>query len=131
MIEFNRYSSAMVWGLVAQEDVQQRSAHADLVVVFEEAEFAEAVHEGIDARSRAAEQAGEGFRRDRRDHALVFRGLAVLRQQQQQPGQAFLGAIEELIHEVGMGLHGAGQQERNELIGEVPVFSHEAKELGA
>jgi hypothetical protein len=82
--------------------------YANAAVVFHEAELAKAVHEGIDVRAGAADHAGEGLLRDLRNQRIVFAGTRVIREEQEGTREALLRAVEELIDEIGLGLHAAG-----------------------
>src|SRR4029077_15090155 len=50
--------------LVVQDDVQQRAVDFDTAVVFDEAQFAELVHEEIHPRSRGADHLRKGLLAD-------------------------------------------------------------------
>ncbi len=90
----------------------------DFAVVHNEAQFAEAVHKEIDART--------GCPHHLRQHFLAYSGnyllrnffLAKLGEQQKNPRQAFFTGIEELIYQVFLHAGIAGQQMGNENIGQ-------------
>jgi hypothetical protein len=62
-------------------------------VILDKSELAQAIHEGIHTRPRAA---------DHQRHLLLRR--AILRQEQKQARQSLFGTIEELVNEVGLGV---------------------------
>ena len=103
----------------------------DAAVVFDEAELAEAVHEEADAGAGGADHLGQGLLGDLGDQGLRFAGLAELGHQQQDAGQALFAGVEELIDKIGLGAHAAGQQERQEEIGEGMLLVHDADHLVA
>lgn len=115
--------------LIAEEDVEQGLVHADAVVVLDVAELAEAVHEGADAGAGAADHAGQGLLRDGGEERLGLAGLAVLGEREQQAGEAFFGAVEELVDEIGLRAHAAFEKERGEEVGKSLLFAHDAEEL--
>jgi hypothetical protein len=68
--------------------------------VLDEAQLPEFVHETIYPRSSGPDHFRQHFLRDSGNHLLRLILFAVTRQQQQSPGQAFLGRVEKLIYQV-------------------------------
>jgi hypothetical protein len=102
---------------------------ADAAVVLDEAELSEAIHEEADARAGGADHLGEGLLGDGRDEGLGFAGLAELGHEEEGAGEAFFAGVEELIDEVSLGSHAAGEQEANEEVGEGVLLVEDADHL--
>ncbi len=105
--------------------------NADAAVVFDEAEFAEAVHEEADAGAGGADHFGEGFLGDFGDEGLLFAGFSEFGHEEEDSGEAFFAGVEELIDEIGLGSHAAGEEKGEEQVGEGVLFVHDADHLGA
>jgi hypothetical protein len=54
------FSGVFFRELIVQDDVEQRLVNADATVVFDEAEFAKAIHEEADPGAGGADHVGEG-----------------------------------------------------------------------
>jgi hypothetical protein len=63
-----------------QDDIEQGAVNLQLPVVFDEAEFAEPVHEEGDPRSRSANDLRQSFLTHFRNHLLRFPLFAEVRQ---------------------------------------------------
>jgi len=113
------------FGQLIQEDhVQQRLMYLDTAVVAYKTELAKAIHEEADTGPSRSDHVGQRFLRNRRDESFRFAGLAEFSHQKQDAGQPFLAGVEELIDEVGLGAHAAGQQELEEYICECRLLMH-------
>jgi hypothetical protein len=86
-------------------------------VVVDETQLAEFVDEEAHARPRGPDHLGERFLADLRDDRLGFAFLAEIRQQQEQPREAFLARIEQLIDQIRFNPDGAAEQMGNEHLG--------------
>ena len=104
--------------LIVKNDVEQGFMNADAAVVFDEAELTKAVHEEADARAGSADHFREGFLSDGRDEGFGLAGLAELGHEEECAGEAFFAGVEELVDEVGLGAHAAGEKEAKEEVGE-------------
>src|SRR5713101_6096323 len=105
-------------GLPMQEDVEERTMNVQAPVVFDEAELPELVHEPTDPRPRGADHLRQDFLTDFRNNRLGLPSLAKAGQQQEHPRQSLLARVEQLIHQVFLEAHIAGQQVRHEALGE-------------
>ncbi len=104
--------------LVVEYDVEEGFVDADAAVVLDEAELAKAVHEEADAGAGGADHFGEGFLGDGGDEGFGLAGFAEFGHEEEGAGEAFFAGVEELVDEVGLGLHAAGEQEAEEGVGE-------------
>src|SRR5439155_14194704 len=103
---------------VVQHDTQERVVNLEAVVVVDEAELPELVHEEIHARSRRPDHFREDLLRDFWQHASRALRLAKTRQQEQRAGQPFFAGIEQLIDEVLLETAVPGEHVRDEAVGE-------------
>ncbi|HKT79842.1 MAG TPA: hypothetical protein VJP86_06450 [Vicinamibacterales bacterium] len=83
--------------LIPQHDGEQRVVNLQLAVVFDEPEFAELVHEEVDARSRRPHHLGQRLLRQFRQHAMRRTRFTIARQEQQGAGEPLFARAEELI----------------------------------
>ena len=127
----DRTFRVLLWQLVVENDVQQRFVNPDAAVVFDEAEFAETIHEEADAGARGADHCGQGLLRDRRDQGLGLAGFPELGHQEQNASEALLTGVEELVDQVSLGAETLGEDELEEEIGEVVLFVQDANHLVA
>ena len=119
LIGFNGWPfGIMAAELIVEDDVEQGFVDADAAVVLDEAELAKAVHEEADAGAGGADHFGEGFLGDGGDEGFGFAGLAEFGHEEEGAGEAFFAGVEELVDEVGLGLHAAGEEEVEEEVGE-------------
>ena len=86
--------------LVVQDDIQQRTVDLDPTVVVYEAKLPKLVHEEADARPCRPDHLSQRLLAYLRDYRLGFAFLAEVGQHQEQPGEALLTRIEQLIDEV-------------------------------
>ena len=114
-----------------QEDVEQGLVDADAAVVFDHAELAEAVHEEADAGAGGADHFSESGLGDGRDEGFGFTGDAEFGHEEEDSGEAFFAGIEELIDEIGLGAHAAGEQEPHEEVRECMILVHGADHVAA
>src|SRR5580765_173071 len=105
-------------GLPVQEDIQEGTMNVQAAVVLDEAELPELVHEATDPGPSGADHLRQDLLADLRNHGLGFPFLAEVGQQQQHPSQPLLARVEQLIDQVFLESHIAGQQVRHELLGE-------------
>jgi hypothetical protein len=118
-------------GLIVQNHIEQRLVDPDAAVVFDKAVLAKAIHEEADAGAGGADHLGEGLLGDLGNERFGFAWLAELRHQQQDAGKALLAGVEELVDEIGLGPHSAGEQELEEEVGEAMLLVHDADHLVA
>src|SRR5450755_3688439 len=90
----------MVASLFLQKDVEKSVVDADLAVVFDEAQFSEAIHEKTDSGPGGADHLSQEFLADFGNYRLGFAFLAELREEQQNPRQPLFAGIEKLIDQV-------------------------------
>ena len=112
-----------------QDHIEQRFVNLDATVVFDEAQLAKAIHEETDPGACRPDHIRERFLRYRRNQRLLFARLAKLRHQQEDSGETLLAGVEELIDEVGLNAHAAGQQVCNEDISKSVLLMHHADHL--
>ena len=113
-------------GLVVEDDVEQGFVDADAAVVVDEAQFAEAVHEEADAGAGGADHFGEGFLGDSGDEGLLDAWLTEVGHEEEDSGEAFFAGVEELIDEISLGSHAAGEEEGEEEVGEGVLLVHDS-----
>ena len=92
--------------------------HFQAAVVIDESQLAEAVHEEVHTRAGGADHLREHFLTDFRDHGLRLAVLAEMREQQENPCQALLAGVKELIDDVRLDPGVSREQEGDENIGE-------------
>jgi len=87
---------------VVRDDAEEAAVNRDAGVagVLDEAEIPELVHEVIDARPGRADHLRQIFLVDSWNHGLGPALLAKMGEQQEQPGQALLAGVEQLIDEI-------------------------------
>src|SRR4029453_4853263 len=105
-------------GLPGEEDVQGGALNLQAAVVVDEAELPELVHEATDSRPSGADHLRQHFLTDLRNHGLGLALLPEVGQQQEHPSQSLLARVEQLINQVFLESHIAGQQVLHELLGE-------------
>src|SRR5271154_3082471 len=88
--------------LVDENYVEERAVHGEPAVVLDETELSKLVHEKTDTRSGGAHHFGEGFLADFGNDRLGPAFLAILREQEERPGEAPFARIEKLVHEIGL-----------------------------
>jgi hypothetical protein len=71
-----------------------------VAIVIDKAELPELIHEMTDPRTGGAHHLCQAFLIDSGKGSFSSTFLAKMRQQQENPGQAFLAEIEESIHEI-------------------------------
>src|ERR1700678_1694450 len=103
--------------------------HLNAAVVFDEAEFAKAIHEEADPRAGGPDHLCQGFLGDLRDQAFRFARHAELRHQEENPGQPLFAGVEKLVHQVSLRAHAAGKEKLEEKIGASMLFVHHADHL--
>ena len=101
----------------------------DAAVVADEAELAEAVHEEADAGPGGADHFSQGFLRDGRNECLWFSRFAKLGHEEEYSRQTLFTGVEELIDEIGLGSHAAGEQELEKEVCEGRLVVHLANHL--
>ena len=99
-------------------------------VVFDEAEFAEFVHEEIDAGASGADHFGEHFLGNFGQDALELVFFAVAREEQEGAGETLFAGVEELIDEILFDADISGEHEGDEAIGEFVFGVKDANHLG-
>jgi len=97
-----------------KDHIEQRFVNLDATVVFDEAHLAKTVHEETDARAGSPDHIRESFLRNRRNQRLLFARLAELGHQQEDSRKTPLAGVEELIDEIDLDAHTAGQQVSHE-----------------
>jgi len=104
--------------LFVQDNAQEGIIDVDLAVVFDEAQFAEFVHEKINPGASGADHLSQRLLRNLElpRWRLVF--LAIAREQQQGAREAFLTGIEELVYQVFFNVDISLQHMRDEAVGE-------------
>ena len=112
-----------------KDHIEQRFVNLDATVVFDEAHLAKTVHEETDARAGSPDHIRESLLRNWRNQRLLFARLAELGHQQKKPRQPLFGSIEELIDEIGLDAHTAGQQVSHEHLRKSVLLMHDADHL--
>ena len=87
-------------------------------IVFNEAQLPKLVHEETHPGPRRPDHLGQGFLTDPRNDGLMLSVFAEAGQQQQNPRQALLTGIEQLIDQVLFDPHIPRQQVRHEELGQ-------------
>jgi len=87
--------------LIVQNDIDQRLMDPDAAVVFDEAEFAKAIHEEADAGSGGADHLRQSFLRDGRNQGFRFTRSAKFGHQEKDSRQTLLARAEKLIDKIG------------------------------
>src|SRR5258708_17342102 len=105
--------------LVVQDDAEEGIVDVDLAVVLDEAQFAEFVHEKIDAGPRCSNHLRQHFLGNLRKHLLRLVLRAIAREQQQSARQPFLAGVEELIDQVLFDADVSTQHISDEAVGEL------------
>src|ERR1700733_13437406 len=103
--------------------------YLNAAVVFDEAEFAKAIHEEADPGPGGPDHLCQGFLGDLRDQAFRFAWHAELRHQEENPGQPLFAGVEKLVHQVSLGAHAASKEKLKEKIGERVLLVHHADHL--
>ena len=85
---------------VVKDDVKQRGMNLHLSIVFDEAEPPEFVQKKANPGSGCPNHIRQGRLRDIGNYGLWLSFLTKISQQQENPRQAFLTGIEELIDEI-------------------------------
>ena len=101
-----------------QDDGKQRIVDLEPIVVIDEPQPLELVHEEIHARPGRADHFRERRLRDLRDGLLRFVLLAVPCEQQERPGQPLFAGVEELVDEVFLDADVPRQHVSDEPIGQ-------------
>jgi hypothetical protein len=99
------------WHVIVQDNFEQRSMHLNAAVVFDEAEFAKAIHEEADPGPGGPDHLRQGFLGDLGDQAFRFARHAELRHQEENPGQPLFAGVEKLVHQVSLRAHTPGEGE--------------------
>lgn len=84
--------------LVVEDDIEEGAVHVQPVVVLNEAQFPEFIHEEADAGSRGADHPGKRFLADLFNDRLRLAIFPEMGHKQQHAREPFLGRIKELIH---------------------------------
>src|SRR5712672_3913793 len=87
-------------GLVEQNNVQQGIMNLDFSVVFDEAQFAEFVHEKAHARSGRADHLRQRFLTELSHDRLRLAFLAEICKEKEKPSEALFARIEQLVDQV-------------------------------
>ena len=119
----------LLWQLVEKDHIEQRLIHLDAAVVTDKPELAKAIHKKSDVRPCGADHLRQRFLRDGGDEGVPFSRLAKFGHQKENPRQALFAGIEELIDEIGLGAHTAGQQKFEKEVGEGSFVVHHADHL--
>src|SRR6202040_4319478 len=104
-------------GIVVQDHVQQGIMNLDFSVVFDEAQFAEFVHEKAHARSRRADHLRQRFLTELSHDRLRPAFLAEICQEKEKSGEALFARIEQLIDQVLFNSTVPSQKIRHEQLG--------------
>ena len=83
---------------VVEDDIEEGTVHVQPAVVVNETQFAELIHEETDAGARGADHVGQHVLTDLRNDRLRLAFFPIVGQQQEDPRQALLGRIEEMIN---------------------------------
>jgi rod shape-determining protein MreB and related proteins len=106
------------------DDVQQRCVDLQsTVVILDEAELAELVHEEIDPRARRAHSRRQNILVDTRKNLFHFSLLAKIGEEQEQPGEPAFARVEQLVDQISFDLNVARQQECREHLGDKRVLA--------
>ena len=100
----------------AQEATINRQPAA--AAVFDKTKIPEFIHEITDPRSGGTDHLSQVFLTDPGMHSFDFTFLAKMSQQQENPGQAFLAVVKQLIDEIPFESNVAGRQMREEEFGD-------------
>ena len=111
--------------------IEQRLMNPNAPVVFDKAVLTKTIHKETDAGPGGPDHFRQGFLSDVRNQRLRLAGLAELRHQQQDAGEAFLAGVEELVDQIGLGPHSASEQELDEEVGKAMLLVHDADHLVA
>src|ERR1035437_2188518 len=120
---------AILGELIVQDYIDQRFLNPDAAVVTDKPELAKAIHEEADAGPGGADHLCQSLLRDGRNEGFRLPRLPKLRHQQENPCQTLLAGVEQLIDQIGLGPHAAGQQELQEDVGEGWFIMHHADHL--
>src|SRR5258708_22956884 len=85
---------------IVQDYIQQGVVNNQLVPVFDESQFAKAVHEETDPRTGCADHLRQGLLADFGEDRLRRAVFAELREHQQRPSQPLFAGIEKMVHQV-------------------------------
>ena len=108
--------------LFLQKDIEEGVVNPNLAVIFDEAQFSEAIHKKTHSGSGCANHLSQYLLADLRNHRLGFAFLAELREQQQNPRQPLFAGIEKLIDQVCLDASVAGKQKGDEHIRQMRVL---------
>src|SRR5258708_16857605 len=115
--------------LVVQDDAEEGIVDVDLAVVLDEAQFAEFVHEKIDAGARSANHLRQHFLGYFGKHLLRLARRAIAREQQQSARQPFFAGVEELIDQILFDPDVSTQHISDEAVGKFLLFVKLANHL--
>jgi hypothetical protein len=101
-----------------EDYVEEGGVDLEATVVFDEAHFAEFVHEEIDAGAGGANHFGQDFLGHFRNFTMGLIFLAVTSEQEKGAGEALFAGIEKLVDEVFFDADVAGEHVGDENIGE-------------
>jgi len=96
-------------------------------VVIDKTQLLELVHEMTDPRPGGAHHLRQVFLIDSGKDALGAAFLAIMRQQQEDPGQTLLAGVEKLVDEILFISEAAGKQMRDEQVRDVLLFVEHAR----
>jgi hypothetical protein len=105
--------------LLIVKNIQKRTVNAQLTVVLDESQFAEAIHEEADSGAGGANHLCQGFLADFGNHGLWSPVFAELGEQQQGACQALFAGVEELINQIFLETNVTDQQVGHEHVGKL------------
>src|SRR5882757_879236 len=93
-------------------------------VVLDKTQFAELVHEEVDARSGRSDHLRQGLLAILSSDRLRLVFLAEIREQKEKPGEALFGRIEQLVDQVSCYPDVPRQQIRHEKLGKFRLIEN-------
>jgi hypothetical protein len=99
-------------------------------VVVNETEFAELIHEEVDAAASGGDHFGESFLQNVGDDGAGTAFSTVLREKEKRAGEAFFRGIEELVDEIGLDPEVTFRHVGDELFGKFLFFRVEETKKG-
>ena len=98
------------WPSVVEDDIEQRTVHAERAIVTDEAELSKFVHKETDPRPSGPDHLGKRLLADIGNCRLRLAFFSKPCEQKQRARQPFFTGIKELIHEVLFDAHAVRQE---------------------
>jgi hypothetical protein len=105
-----------------QHHIQQRPADLDVAVVRDETLLSKFVHEETEVGAAGADHLGERLLTDLWHDVIRPIVLAIIRQDQQESGQALLGRVKPLVDQILLHTNAAFDQTCREQFGKLRIF---------